>query len=317
VHTSLARFIVRRTIFAAALVLAVASAALVLAALAPPETDLAQDPAAEAAERARLGLDRPLHEQYAGWLGGALRLDLGESIRFGRPVTALLRERAGNTALLGGSALLLATLLGIPLGIFTADPARGALAGVARALSALLLAVPPLLTSLVLLLVAVRTGWPAGGLPDTAGLGLPAAMAVTARAVLLPALALALPMAAWLERLQSDALRAALVEPAILAARARGIPARRLLWRHAWRLSLKPVLAIYGILIGSVLSGSFVVEIVTAWPGLGSLTFEALRARDLHLVAGCAATGAAFLALGILASDLALAAVDPRLEEPA
>jgi peptide/nickel transport system permease protein len=317
VHSGLARFIVRRAIFGVALVLVVSSAALVLAALAPPEGDFVADPAAAAAERARLGLDRPVHEQYAAWLGRALRLDLGESIRFRRPVTALIRERAGHTALLGLSALLLATLIGIPLGVFTGSRGRGILATTARGLSALLLAVPPLITSLVLLLLAVRVGWPAGGLPDTTGASLSTATLITARAVLLPALALALPMAAWLERLQSGAMRDALADPSVLAARARGIPRGRLLWTHAWRLSLKPVLAIYGILIGSVLSGSFVVEIVTTWPGLGSLTYEALRARDLYLVAGCAATGAAFLALGIFASDLALAAADPRLEDPA
>jgi peptide/nickel transport system permease protein len=317
VHNGLTRFIVRRAIFAAALVLVVSSAALVLAALAPPESELVADPAAAAAERVRLGLDRPIHEQYVRWLGRAVRLDLGDSIRFRRPVTALIRERAGNTALLGLSALALATLIGIPAGVFTGSRPRGALVRLARMASAVLLAVPPLVTSLVLLLIAVRSGWPAGGLPDTAGADALSAVAIVARAVLLPATALALPMAAWLERLQSNAMRDALAEPSILAARARGIPDTRLVWTHAWRLSLKPVLAIYGILIGGVLSGSFVVEIVTAWPGLGSLTFEALRARDLHLVAGCAAAGAAFLALGILASDLALAAVDPRVEEPA
>jgi peptide/nickel transport system permease protein len=317
VHSGLARFIVRRAVFGVALVLVVSSAALVLAALAPPEGDFVADPAAAATERARLGLDRPVHEQYAAWLGRALQLDLGESIRFRRPVTALIRERAGNTALLGLSALALATLIGIPLGVFTGSRTRGILVTSARGLSALLLAVPPLITSLVLLLVAVRVGWPAGGLPDTTGAGPAAAALITARALLLPALALALPMAAWLERLQSAAMREALADPSVLAARARGIPRSRLLWTHAWRLSLKPVLAIYGILVGSVLSGSFVVEIVTTWPGLGSLTHEALRARDLYLVAGCAATGAAFLALGIFASDLALAAADPRLEDPA
>lgn len=318
VQTGLARFIVRRALFAAVLVLAVSSAALLLAALAPPERPLDADPQAVLAERARLGLDRPLHEQYLAWIVRAVRLDFGESIRFGRPVGALIRERAGNTLLLGAAALILATLIGIPTGVFTGSRAGGALASAARAASALLLAVPPLITSLLLLLLAARTGWlPAGGLPDTAGLGPVAALGVTVRHLILPTLALALPVAASLERLQSAALREALDDPSVAAARARGIPPNRLLWRHAWRLSLKPVLAIYGIVVGSVLSGSFAVEIVTAWPGLGELTFQALRSRDLYLVAGCAAAGAGCLAAGILASDLALAAVDPRLEDAA
>jgi peptide/nickel transport system permease protein len=95
------------------------------------------------------------------------------------------------------------------------------------------------------------------------------------------------------------------------------VPRHRVVWRHALRLSLKPVLGVYGILIGSVLSGSFVVEIVTSWNGLGDLMYRALQGRDIYLVAGCAAAGSLFLAAGVLASDIALALVDPRIEEGA
>ena len=99
--------------------------------------------------------------------------------------------------------------------------------------------------------------------------------------------------------------------------RARRVRARALL-RHAWPSSMRPICAVYGLAIGALLSGSFIVEFVTAWPGLGRLTFEALRARDVYLVAACAATGAAFLALGTMTGDLLLAAADPRVrQEPA
>jgi ABC-type dipeptide/oligopeptide/nickel transport system permease component len=121
-------------------------------------------------------------------------------------------------------------------------------------------------------------------------------------------------MAASLERLQSRAMQDALAEPSILAAFARGVSRRQVIWRHGFRLSLKPVLAIYGIVLGSILSGSFVVEIVMSWPGLGALMYEALVSRDLYLVAGCAAVGSLFLAAGVLASDVVLAIVDPRVE---
>ena len=103
-----------------------------------------------------------------------------------------------------------------------------------------------------------------------------------------------------------------LAEPCVRAAAARGVSSGRLIWRHAWKLSLKPVLAIYGIVIGALISGSFVVEYVVAWPGLGALMYDALVARDAYLVAGCAAAGSLALGAGILASDIALAAVDPR-----
>jgi peptide/nickel transport system permease protein len=181
------------------------------------------------------------------------------------------------------------------------------------------LSVPPLVTSLVLLLLAARTGWfPAGGLPHIpSGAGWFDAVVTTARHLVLPCLALALPIAASLERLQSRSLREALADPCVIAAIARGVPRRRVVWKHAFRLALKPILAIYGIAIGSVLSGSFIVEIVMSWQGLGDLMYQALQARDLYLVAGCAVAGSCCLAFGILISDLALAAADPRVKEPA
>jgi peptide/nickel transport system permease protein len=309
----------RRAAFAALLVLTVSSAALVLAHLAPPDDAFGTDPAILAAERHRLGFDRPLAEQYADWLSRSLRFDFGESMRFRRPVSTLIRERAANTALLGFTALTLATLVGIPLGVYTGSRQRGVLARGARGASLTVLSVPPLVTSLVLLVVAARTGWfPAGGLPNVPSTAGPAqTVAITARYLFLPSLALALPIAASLERLQSRSLREALTEPCVIAALARGVPRQRVIWKHALRLALKPVLAIYGIIIGSVLSGSFVVEIVMSWQGLGDLMYQGLQARDLYLVAGCAAAGSVGLAFGILMSDLALAAIDPRVEERA
>jgi ABC-type dipeptide/oligopeptide/nickel transport system permease component len=133
--------------------------------------------------------------------------------------------------------------------------------------------------------------------------------------LVLPALALALPLAAMLERLQAQSLSEALGAPWILSARARGVPRGRLVWRHGLRVALTPVLAIYGIVIGTLFSGSFAVEIVTGWPGLGRLIFDAIGARDTYLVAGCAAAGAVFLACGTLLSDLALLAADRRIAE--
>jgi peptide/nickel transport system permease protein len=138
-------------------------------------------------------------------------------------------------------------------------------------------------------------------------------LADLARHLPLPALALAIPMAATLERLQSEAIESASHESFVAASRARGVDRMRSILRHAWPVSLRPVLGLYGVMIGTLFSGSFVVEVVTSWPGLGQLMFAALRARDLFLVAGCAATGAFFLAAGTLISDLLLAYSDPRV----
>jgi len=313
--------VARRIGFAVTLVFLVSSAGLLLAGAAPG--DVTSDmfaaglsPETIARERERLGLDRPLPEQYAGWLVRVSRLDLGTSLRYQRPVRDLLAERAGNTVMLGAAALLLATAIGLPLGVL-AGSRRGWLPGVVRTASIVVLSVPPLISSLLFVLLAARTGWfPVGGLgqPDPDA-GWMAAAADFAWHLTLPMLALALPFAATIERLQAEATARALAQPHILAARGRGVGDGRLVWRHALKPAIRPVVAIYGIIIGTLFSGSFAVEIVSSWPGLGSLMYEALRYRDIYLVAGCAAAGSVFLAAGTLVSDLALAALDPRLRE--
>ena len=113
----------------------------------------------------------------------------------------------------------------------------------------------------------------------------------------------------------SSACGEAIGAPFVLATLARGVPRSRIVWRGALKAALRPVAAVYGLVIGTLLSGSFAVEVITAWPGLGSLMLQALRTRDIFLVAGCAGAGALFLAFGTLVSDLALAAVDPRASE--
>ena len=314
------RYLLRRLGFAVVLVFVVSSAALLLTRVAPGDfaTVTGQDLTVEqrAQMRASLGLDRSPASQYLAWLGGAVRFDFGRSLLYSRPVSVLVGERALNTAVLATIALLTATLVGIPLGIYTGTR-TGPLRSIVRALSLVGLSVPPLVGSLALVFVAARTGWlPVGGMTSSGGVDLAwgAWFADLARHVPLPALALALPMAATLERLQSEAIESASRERFVAASRARGVDRRRSILRHAWPVSLRPVLGLYGVMIGSLFSGSFVVEVVTSWPGLGRLMFDALKARDLFLVAGCAATGAFFLAAGTLLADLLLAYADPRVK---
>jgi len=316
------RFLLRRALFALLLVFVVSSASLVLTRLAPgaESDDITMDPAARARLRAELGLDRPIAAQYFDWLLHAARLDFGRSVAFSRPVNELLAERALNTAVLAAVALAAATLIGIPAGIYTGSSPRRALPTVLRGLSLVFLSIPPLLGSLLLILIAARTGWfPLGGMSSMTQpqLSWSSWLADLGRHLTLPVLALAAPLAATFERLQSQSIEEAQHEPFVRAALARGISRDDAIWRHAWPVSLGPVLGLYGVAIGSLFSGSFAVEVVTAWPGLGRLMYEALRARDVYLVAGCAATGAFFLALGTFASDMLLAAVDPRFREGA
>lgn len=298
-----ARFLAGRLAAALLLVVAVSSGAQLLAQVAPGDyfSTFTVDARTAAAERHRLGLDQPKARQYGTWLSRMVRLDFGESLKYGQPVLPLVRERAANTAVLAAAALFIATCLGIPAGVLTGSRRGGVIPRAIRALSILLISIPPLITSLLLLTVAARTGW----LP-VSGMGGIAHLAV-------PALALGLPIAAALEQLQSQSMRDALARPSTTAAVARGVPRRRIVWVHAWRLSLGPLLALYGIIAGSLFSGSFAVEMVTSWPGLGDLMLNAIVSRDTALVAGCAAAGALFLALAIVAADAAHAALDPRV----
>ena len=309
-------YLLKRFAFAAVLVFAVSSGSLLLTRLAPG--DYASDVlgvgagrAEMAAMRARYGLDRPMLEQYRTWLAGAVRFDFGRSMAYDRPVSDLIPERAANTAILALTALVAATVIGLPLGVFAGSRRRGLLSTMVAAMSLVLLSMPPLLTSLFLVFLAARTGWlPIGGM-GTASAG----AWDLVRHLIVPAAALALPLAAMFERLQAQAIGDVVGEPYVVAALARGVPRSRVVWRDALKAALRPIASVYGLVVGSLLSGSFAVEMVTTWPGLGRLMFEALRARDVYLVAGCAAAGSVFLALGTLLSDAALVLVDPRARE--
>ena len=313
-------YILRRSIFALFLVFAVSSASLVLARMAGGDfvsQSLGIEARRETIERTRerLGLDKSIAEQYRDWLGGALRLDLGRSLLYDRPVIELIPERAANTAILAATALFAATLIGLPLGVVAGSRPGGVLPGTIRGASLVLLSMPPLLTSLFLIFVAARTGWlPIAGM-RSAGEPATGLTLDLLHHLVIPAAALALPLAAMFERLQAQAMAETIDAPFVLATAARGVPRSRVVWRDALKVALRPVAAVYGLVVGTLLSGSFVVEVITAWPGLGQLMLEALRARDLYLVAGCAGAGAVFIAAGSLLSDAALVLVDPRVAD--
>jgi peptide/nickel transport system permease protein len=312
-------YLLRRFVFAVLLVFSVSSAALVLTRLAPgdfADQTLGEtgNTAAADALRERYGLNRSIGGQYADWLWKAVRFDFGRSMVYDRPVQDLISERAANSAILALSALAFATLVGIPLGIVTGSRRGGLIPQVVRAGSVLLLSMPPLLTSLVLVFLAARTGWlPVGGMSSVEGVGWYAGDLL--RHMIVPVLALALPLSAMFERLQSEAMGDTIGRPFVVATLARGVPPARIVWRDALKPALRPVVSIYGLVVGTLLSGSFAVEIITSWPGLGQLMLNALRQRDIYLVAGCAAIGSIFLAAGTFLSDAALAVADPRTTE--
>jgi len=327
-------YFARRLVFAVFLVFAVSSASLLLARLAPG--DYASESLGLGARREtideareRLGLNRSIASQYRDWLVRAAHFDFGRSLQYDRPVSDLIPESAKNTAILALTALVVATLIGLPLGVITgkqqagwaggagkagrAGRAGGIIAGAIRSVSLVLLSLPPLLTSLFLVFAAAKTGLlPVGGMTSSVNGG---TVGDLLSHMVVPVAALALPLVAMFERLQSQAMSETAGQPFVIATLARGVPLSRVIWRDALKNALRPVASVYGLVIGTLLSGSFAVETITAWPGLGQLMLTALRARDIYLVTGCAAAGSIFLAAGTLVSDAALAIVDPRTAE--
>ena len=302
VRSALAGLIVRRCAAAVVFVMIVSCAAFLLVRLAPGDaaTDLqisVADPRLIAGTRARLGLDQPLTTQFGHWLVGLAHFDLGQSSKFGRPVAPLVTERLLNTAQLAGLALVLATLAGLPFGVLSGARPESWLARAVTAVSLVVVACPPIIATLLLLWLGVTTEW----------------LDVAQGSLALPVIALAAPVAAMLERLQSQSSAEAAHSTSVLAAAARGIPPSRLTWVHATRQSLRPVLGVYGVVVATLFSGSIAAETMTGWPGLGDLTLEAVRGRDLFLIAGCAMAGAALIAVSNLAADLLRLAIDPRL----
>jgi peptide/nickel transport system permease protein len=268
--------------------------------------------------RQRFGVDQPIGRQYQLFLGGVARGDLGTSIEYNRPVTTLLRERLPATILLGGTVILVNFTLGIWLGV---RQARRRGSGEDRLLTAVSLAghaMPSFWLALILAwLVGVRLRWlPSAGLSDPL-LGADApllarAMGVAAHLVL-PALTLILVTLAGTMRFQRGAMLEVLRLPYIVTARAKGLPEARVVWGHAWRNALFPVLTLLGLWLPILVSGSVFVESVFAWPGLGSLAIAAVGGRDYPLLMGAGVLVAGMVVLGTLLSDVAYAVLDPRV----
>jgi peptide/nickel transport system permease protein len=270
-------------------------------------------PAAREELRARLALDRPVLEQYGRWLAGLARADLGESIRSGRPVTALLAERIPATGALALAALAIAVSIGVPMGALAAASRVRALAASARggrfdrfalAVSLAALATPSFWIGPMLVLVfAVQLG------------ALPVAGGGSFAHLVLPALTLGAGMSGILIRMTRASLLETLSDDYVRTARAKGASPARVLFGHALPNAAAPVLSVLGLQLGALLAGSVVTETIFAWPGLGRLVVEAIQARDYPVVQGAVLVIATVTVLANLLAELAQAALDPRVLE--
>ncbi|QFS84367.1 Glutathione transport system permease protein GsiC [Roseivivax sp. THAF40] len=266
-----------------------------------------------AALRTELGLDVPKWQRYVDWLGGMVTGDFGTSYTYRTPVAEMVADRLWISLPLALYALLLSTALAFPAGLYAASrrgaPGDMALMGATQ----LGIAVPNFWFAMLLVLFfAINLGWfSAGGFP---GWSDPLA---AIKALTLPAVALALPQAAILARVMRSALIDILGEDFMRTARAKGLTRGQALWRHGLRNALIPVLTIIGLQFSFLLAGAIIIEQVFFLPGLGRLIFQAISQRDLIVVESVVMLLVFAVIVVTFLTDLAYAAVDPRLRRRA
>ena len=266
--------------------------------------------------RAQYQLDRPLPLRYVRWLNSVMHGDLGYSFSYNSPVGPLLLVRARNTLFLTLTATLLAWGLALPLGVRSAEYLGRLPDSLVSWMTAGLLVLPDLALTLGLLLFAARSGWfPTGGVVslDFNSLSPINKLRDLVLHMTLPLLALVLTALPLLVRHVRAAMTGVLDAPFLRAARGHGIPRHRLLYRYALPAAANPLISLFGFSIGSLLSGSLLVEVVMSWPGLGPLLVEAILSRDLYVVIGGVLLSTLFLVIGNLIADLLLYWADPRI----
>jgi len=301
------RYLVRRLLLTVPVLVGVATLVFALIHLVPG--DPAQSMLGEGASedevvqlRHRLGLDRPLFEQYRAFLTGLVRGDLGTSFRYGTPVTREIRDRLLRTMQLAVAAMGVAILIAIPLGIAAAVFRGKWIDHAAMTLALVGISMPNFwLGPLLAILFAVYLGW------------LPVAGTGTVWHLVLPAITLGAALAAILARMTRASLLEELRELYVVAARARGLSRLRAVVRHAFRNSLIPIVTIIGLQFGAVLTGTIITETIFAWPGVGRLLIQAITFRDYPLVQGCILfISLTYVGMNLL-TDLTYGILDPRI----
>ncbi len=301
------RVVVRRLLLAVPTTLAVATLVFSLIHLIPGDPVLIMlgegaQPTDVEQLRERLGLDRPLGEQYARFLAGLVRGDLGRSLHFGEPVSRLIARHYPATVELAFAAMLVALVVSIPLGMAAAWRRGGWIDRGARLFALAGVSLPNFwIGPVAILLFSIQLGWlPVSGRGSLAHLVLPAAT-------------LGLALAGLLTRMVRSALGEELGKPYLVTARAKGLGPARVAIAHALRNALVPVITVVGLQFGSLLTGAILTETIFGWPGVGRLLIQAIRLRDYPLVQGVVLLIAVTYVGANLVTDLLYARADPRI----
>ena len=272
---------------------------------------------------AQYGFDRPVPEQYVRWLSRVVQGDLGYSFKFKRPVADVIRERLLATLLLSLFSTFLTWLVAVPLGVWSAlrrdewpDKTISVIAFVGMSLPSFFLALLLLYAASVLPALPLVGRIPIGGIvsPGFDSMGFAARVFDVFKHLMVPGLVLTVGGIAGLQRIARGSTLETLSQPYVLAARARGLSERRVLWMHAFRNAANPLITLLGFEFSALLSGAAFTEIITSWPGMGLVALEAVRAKDMFLVMATVLMGSLLLLLGNLLADILHAWNDPRVK---
>ena len=315
-------YVLKRLLHMIPLLLGVSLLTFLLMAMAPGDyfTALSQNPQISQDTilklKAQFHLDKPWYVQYFYWLLSVMHGDFGFSMAYKIPATALIVGRLWNTFLLASFALIIAWSIAMPLGIWAAVKKGSWIDHACSFIAFVGLSIPDVLLSLLALWFAAATGWfPVGGAASPLhDLMTPVQQFWDfAHHLILPAIVLAAADLAGIMRRMRSCLLDTLRAEYVTAARARGLGEGWVIYKHALRNAINPLLTMFGYSLAALLSGAFIVENIMAWPGLGRLTVEAFFAKDSYLVVDGVVMATALLVAGNFIADLLLAWSDPRI----
>jgi len=311
------RYIVSRLVQSAVLLVLVTIIVFGLIHSAPggPSAVMADTklPAAQVARmRANLGLDQPVPIQYLKWIRALAKGDFGLSYTDNRSVLSEIEQRLPNTLILAGTSFILALIISIPLGIYSAQRARSAADNIVSAGSFIGLAIPVFWFGIVMIIIfSVKLHWlPSSGMYTT---NKPASLPDLLKHLIMPAIVLATPTVAQLTRFVRASMLEVMSQDYVRTARSKGLSETRVIYLHVLRNALVPIITIIGILLQVVVAGAAITESVFGWPGMGRLAVDAAFTRDYPVVMGITVLVAAFVILINLVTDLAYMLVDPRV----
>ncbi len=316
------RYIVRRVLMAIPLLWALATITFFLVRLAPgdplalyynPEID----PSVMEAVRERLGLDQPIHIQYVKWLGALAQGELGVSFKHHRPVAEILAETIPNTLLLTSLALLFDLGLGVLLGVVAAARQYSRVDHVTSLVALFLYSMPGFwLGLMMIILFALKLGWlPASQMESVDAEFLPFGPRLLDRAahLVMPVFVLGIASAASVARYMRGSLLEVIRQDYVRTARAKGLSERRVVFGHALRNALLPIITLLGLYLPFLISGAVVTETIFAWPGMGRLTIDAIFSRDYPVVMAANLLAGVMVVFGNLFADVLYGMADPRI----